>query len=218
MRAFLRSGSVWILLIFSACTSPYKHLVKQDKSSFSALEYKPQFNKSLYRCTVNGRIIFKKFHLSGVLIFKSLENGTVRAVFQNEMGFTFFDFEWDVHDSFNVKQVIEQLNKPALIKTLKKDFNLLLMKGLNKETESFYKSSRGYDNYSCFTLDNGVAYYISSEIGLKKIENAGKRKKVLTIDINGKTSNKAMPDSVFINHHKAHFTIELHKIENHADE
>jgi hypothetical protein len=202
----------------AACGSPYKKLEKQTIPGISALKYKPQYDKVLYRCTVNGRVIFRKFHLSGLLFFKTLENGTVRAIFQNEMGYTFFDFEWDINDSFRVNQVIPQLDKPGLIKTLQKDFNLLLMKGLDSSKESFFSSDRGKWHYNCFTLNNGVVYYITTDDKLNRIENAGKKKKVITISINGKATDKAMPDSVYFNHHRANFTIGLHKLEHHADE
>ena len=92
------------------------------------------------------------------------------------------------------------------------------MKGLDNETESFFSTDRGKQQYSCFTLDRGVVYYITKGNKLSRIENAGKKKKVITIDIDGKLTDNAMPDSVFFNHHKAHFTIALHKIERHADE
>jgi hypothetical protein len=166
---------------------------------------------------VNGRVIFKKFHLSGVLFFKTLENGTVRAIFQNEMGFTFFDFEWDTRDSFKVNSIIPQLDKPAVVKTLKKDMNLLLMKDLKKETEVFYTSDRGNEGYYCFNIEKGVAYYIERDKKLVRIENAGK-KKVVTIDIGNKVTETAMPETAFFRHHKANFTIELKKIEQDVNE
>lgn len=67
-----------------------------------------------------------------------MPDSTTRVVFQNEMGFTFFDFEWSKTDSFQVNKVIDQLNKPALIKVLEKDMNLLLMKNINPQTEKIF--------------------------------------------------------------------------------
>lgn len=217
MKHFLRLSSL-LLLLFAACSAPYKRLQEESANGQSAYIYKPVLDKIVYRCVINGRVVFKKFHLSGILLFKKLENGTVRAIFQNEMGYTFFDFEWDSNDSFIVKQVIPQLDKPALIKTLKKDMNLLLMKGLDRKTEKLYTKSRGKERYYRFTLERGYTYYIEESGKLARIENAGEKKKVITIDIKGKTTADAMPDTVFFNHHKANFTIELNKIEQHVDE
>ncbi len=218
MKHCLRLSSIFLLVLFAACASPYKHLQKNSNASHTALVYKPVIDKALYRCTVNGRVVFKKFHLSGVLFFKTLENGTVRAIFQNEMGFSFFDFEWDNRDSFKVNSIIPQLDKPAVVKTLKKDMELLLMKGLKKETEIFYKSDRGNEGYYCFNIEKGVAYYIERDEKLVRIENAGKKKKVVTIDIGSKATKTAMPETAFFRHHKANFTIELKKIEQDVNE
>lgn len=219
MRAFLRSNSLFLVILLAAsCASPYKKLVPDKNSGKSALIYKPQYDKVLYRCTVNGRIVFKRFHLSGLLFFKQMENGTVRAIFQNEMGFTFFDFEWSKDDSFMVRQIIPELDKPALVKTLRKDMNLLLMKGLDRSSEKSFTDSRGKREYNRFTLSRGYAYYVSETGKLEQIENAGEKKKVITIKLMGKEKDNAMPDSVFFDHRRANFTIALHKIESHVDE
>src|SRR5688572_2498070 len=127
MKHFLRLSS--LLLIFAAsCTTPYKGLQQQPLTS-SVYRFQPECDRVLYRCIVDGRFIFKKFHLSGVLFFKQLENGTKRAIFQNEMGIAFFDMEWDSTGNFKVKQVIPQLDKEAVIKTLQKDLEMLMMTG-----------------------------------------------------------------------------------------
>lgn len=101
MKQFLGLNSL-LLLFFASCASPYKGFKPSSSGNKTANQYKPQFSKEVYRCTVNGRVLFKKFHLSGILLLKEMKNGTVRAIFQNEMGFTFFDFEWDHQDSFKV--------------------------------------------------------------------------------------------------------------------
>lgn len=217
MSRYLRLSSLIIILLV-ACKAPYKQLEPLQGKGVSALKYKPRYDKTLYRCTVDGRVLFKKFHISGILFFKSVETGTVHAIFQNEMGYSFFDFEWDSKDSFKVNQVIPQLDKPALIKTLKKDLSLLLMKGIDSSKEIFYSADRGKQQYSCFPLDKGVAYYISGNGKLERIENAGKRNKVITITVGGKETNTAMPDTVLFDHHKAKFSIALYKIAAHADE
>ena len=204
-----------IILLFAACVSPYKDLQLHPGGTTSALQYKPEYQRELYRCVVDGRFVFKKFHLSGLLLFKELETGT-RVVFQNEMGLTFFDFEWDKNDSFKINQVMPQLNKPAVLKTLQKDLSLLLMKGLDKNSERRY--IQGEEVYHRFTLKNGYAYYIEKSARLMRVENVGDHKKVITITLEGKEKPKIMPEKVVFKHHKANFTIQLNKIEAHADE
>lgn len=217
MKQFLRLSS-FLLLFVASCSSPNKGLKSAPQNGKTAYRYKPQFIKEVYRCTVNGRVLFKKFHLSGILLLKEMKSGTVRAIFQNEMGFTFFDFEWDRQDSFKVISIIPQLDKPALIKTLKKDFNLFLMKGLEKETEKIFTPDRGNEVYYCFNIGEGYVYYVEDNNMLQRIENTGKKKRVTTISLMGKHSVNGLADSVLFNHHKANFTISLHKINDHVDE
>jgi hypothetical protein len=215
MMHCLRLSSLLGLLLLAACAAPYKDLQQVSNTPHSALRYKPVFDKVLYRCVVDGRVVLKKFHLSGLLLFKTMDDGSTRAVFQNEMGFSFFDFEWDKNDSFKVNSIIPQLDKPALIRTLQKDMNLLLMKGLMASTETALR--QGDEMYYRFTLDKGVAYYITTQDKLTSIENAGKSK-VITIALGEKPADTAMPGSVLFTHHKANFTIQLNKIEADADE
>jgi hypothetical protein len=211
---FLRLSSLLLLLLAASCSSPYKDLAEQKNAS-SAMRYKPVYERELYRCVVDGRVLFKKFHLSGVLLFKELDSGT-RVVFQNEMGLSFFDFEWDRNDSFRVNQVIPQLDRPAVIKTLQKDIGLLLMKGLDKASETHFQ--RDGEQYHRFRLDKGYAYYIENSARLMRIINTGERKKVTTISLEGKNTPDTMPEKVTFTHHKANFSIQLTKIAADANE
>lgn len=208
MRDCLKFASLACLLFLAACSNPYKHLQPAQASS-SAMRYQPHLTKELYRCVVDGRVLFKKFHLSGLLLFKTFEDGSTRVVFQNEMGFSFFDFKWDKEDHFEVVSIIPQLDKPALVKTLQKDMNLLLMKNLDVKTEQTYRQGKAL--FQRFTLEKGYAYYISDSNQLVRIENAGKSK-VITITFSGKHSDAAMPEALLFRHHKAHFTIQLKQI------
>ena len=210
MMRFSKYASIVLVLLCAACSNPYKHLQQQTTATQpSAFRYQPTFSKELYRCVVDGRFLFKKFHLSGLLFFKTFDDSSTRAVFQNEMGFTFFDFKWDARDAFQVVSIIPQLDKPALVKILEKDMNLVLMKGLHRTTEvSFTKDDELFQR---FTLDKGYAYYISREDSLERIENAG-NSKVITITMSGNRETGKLPEQLFFQHHKAHFTIQLKKL------
>ncbi len=211
MMRFLKYASILLLLAGTACSNPYRHLT--ETSGMHAPYYRPVITKELYRCVVDGKVLFKKFHLSGLLFFKSFEDGSTRAVFQNEMGFSFFDFKWDKKDSFQVMSIIPQLDKPALVRTLRKDMNLMLAKNLDNATEKVFTQD-GYI-YQRYTLDKGYAYYISENGLLERIENAGKSK-VITIDMKQLKSGRQLPEAMLFRHHKAHFTIDLKKIEQDA--
>jgi len=216
MTRFLKLSSCLLFVVLLGACSPYRHLTFHTDATESAMKYKPVFDKKLYRCVVDGHFLFKKFHLSGLLFFKKLEDKSTRVVFQNEMGFAFFDFEWDKNDSFKVNQIIPQLDKPALVKTLQKDLSIVLFKDLDKSSEVV---AEAYGNvYNRFSLVKGFAYYISKHNTLQRIENTGKRKRVTTITMDGNETVSSLPDTVLFNHHRAHFTIQLNKITPHADE
>lgn len=213
MRRFLKLSSLFII-IFSSCVSPYKNLQKVAHTETISQLRPPVFTKVLYRCVVDGGYLFKKFHLSGLLLFKTFENGTIRAVFQNEMGYTFFDFEWD-KGNFKVNQIIPQLDKQAVVKTLRKDFELLLRIGIKEGEDQLF--NKNGETYHRFTLERGYAYYIFKNDELERIENAGQKKKVITINVSNVAGN-GLPQTIRYIHHKAKFTIELNKIDADANE
>lgn len=210
MSLYLRLSSILILL-FASCSTPYKGL-QEGKSTSSIYSYQPEFKRELYRCIVDGKFIFKKYHLSGVLFFKQLENGTKRAIFQNEMGIAFFDFEWDKQDQFSVKQIMEQLDKEAVVKTLRKDLEMLLMIGMEKDSEILLRGDRGKEQVYRLNRDGAYVYYTTESESLVKIENANNRKSIISVMVGNKETKQAMPDSVRYTHHKANFTISLTKI------
>lgn len=216
MKGYLKLSSLlFSIILLSSCSSPYKKLATTT-SSISAYKYEPEFDKVLYRCIIDGGFILKKFHLSGLLFFKELENGTKRAVYQNELGITFFDFAWNIEDSFSVKQVIPQLDKEAVIKTLKKDIEMLLLIGLEKNSEKTFIDSRGIEQFNRLSISNGYVYYVTKDEKLVRIENANNRKRIVTVNVGAKAETSAMPQDVLIEHHTANFTISLKKIETDA--
>ncbi len=216
MRFSGLSRCLFVGLVLSVgCSNPYKHLVGEKADGASVLAYQPRFEKALYRCLVDGRFLFRKFHLSGILLLKKLDDGSTRILFQNEMGLSFFDFEWSRDDSFQVKSVIAQLDKPAVIQVLQKDFELLLMKRLDKGSQVFYRKNDA--TIFRYALPNGFANYWVENGRLEKIETVGKSV-VTSLELNGATAANTLPDSIQIVHHKAHFTIFLTKIETTHDE
>ncbi len=216
MKHYLRLSSV-ILLFLASCATPYKTL-QQAPVQQSIYGYQPEFDRVLYRCIVDGRFIFKKFHLSGVLFFKQLENGTKRAIFQNEMGIAFFDLEWDKDGNFKVRQMMEQLDKEAVKKTLRKDLEMLLMMGMDKSSEILLGQDRGNSRLHRLNREEGYVYYTVEDDRLVKIENANNKKIIITVSLGGKATPQSMPDSVLFDHHKANFTISLTKIERNVNE
>lgn len=216
MRYFL---FVSMLCLLSACkVKEYQQALKAPtavQNSFPQLSqaYQPVFDKKLYNCVVEGKTPWgKRYHLSGLLFIKQLGDGK-RVVFQNQMGITYFDFGWDNKGHFSVHNIISQMNKGPLIKTLKKDFELLLFYNLHEKSTGIYSLPKYPGQYYLrFELNKGFVYYIFDlQQQLQRIENADERKKV-TVMKTSPTATGSLPDSIFINHLKANFTIQLQQL------
>ena len=63
-----------------------------------------------------------------------MPDSSTRIVFTNEMGFSFFDFGFPQDSGFMVYHIVPQMNKPALIKTLRKDFELIMFRNMDRNT------------------------------------------------------------------------------------
>lgn len=212
MRYFLFAS----LLLLSACHRriyPDRREINLSRS-YTAADFQPQFDKELYRCVVDGKFALKKFHLSGLLYLRNLPDSSTRVVFQGEMGNTFFDFGWDKQGTFTVHKIIDQMDKPALIKTLKKDFELLLAKGITPQPAGIYTfGNNAQEYYTRFNLEKGFVYYITdSERSLLRIENADEQQKVVVMDMSPAISPERLAERIFIRHLRAGFTIDLKKL------
>jgi hypothetical protein len=149
-------------------------------------------------------------HLSGLLIIKKMPDSSVRMVFSNEVGFKFFDFEFAADGNFKVYSVIKQMNKKAVLKTLRHDFELILMEHLDSATS--IRTANGL-LYYVFSQKKGYNYYITDSTGNKliRMERASKQKTVVEA-VMGNYIN-GIPDTIGIKHKTFNFTIGLKKIE-----
>ena len=200
MRCLLLSS---LVLVFSGCSSAYKNLQAGSGEASCVLKFRPAFNAELYNTKVN--VVGK--HLSGLLLFKSMPDSSMRVVFSNEMGLKFFDFEFAANGDFRVYQVIKQLNKKAVIKTLRNDFELLMMRNIQLNNAVVKKDS--LLTWYGFPGKKETHYYITSGAcdSLVRIENAMKRKPKLRIVM--QNYNNGIPDSIGITHHNFNFNIGL---------
>jgi hypothetical protein len=169
-------------------------------------KFKPSFTSALYKTEVN--VVGK--YLSGLLIIKKMPDSSTRIVFSNEMGITFFDFEFTPEGKFKVFSIVQQMNKKAVIKTLRKDFELILMQNI----DSNYLTVTQKDNlkYYSFPLEKGFNHYITDRTGneLVRMENASKRKPIVQAIM--KNYMDGIPDTIGISHTTFNFTIGLKRI------
>src|SRR5690349_10497852 len=100
MRCLLLNSIVCLLL--AGCASSYQDLKPVQADPACLAKFKPVFKSTWYNASID--VVGK--HLSGLLLFKTMADSTMRVVFTNEVGITFFDFEFAPNGHFKVKQVI----------------------------------------------------------------------------------------------------------------
>ncbi|HEY2350818.1 MAG TPA: hypothetical protein VGH64_17480 [Puia sp.] len=172
-----------------------------------AVKFKPAFRLAEYKISVE--VIGK--HISGLLLIKYMADSSTRIVFTNEMGFSFFDFGFSGDTGFTVYHIIPQMDKAALIKTLRKDFELIMFKNMDES-----KSYRLIDSeaiYHAYPQTKGVNYYVTDDqcSRLIKMQRSSNKKPVMEaffVDY----SKGHSPDSIFIHHLNFNFSISLKKI------
>ncbi|MEJ0104062.1 MAG: hypothetical protein WDO19_16515 [Bacteroidota bacterium] len=170
-------------------------------------KFKPAFTVALYTTQVD--VVGN--HLSGLLLIKKMPDSSTRMVFSNEMGFKFFDFEFSPGGNFKVYSVIKQMNKKPVLKTLRKDFELILMQHLDSAAASV-RTNNGL-LYYVFPQAKGYNYYITDSTGemLVRMERASKRKTVVEAVMKNYTNG--IPDTIGISHKTFNFKIGLKRIE-----
>jgi hypothetical protein len=170
-------------------------------------KFKPDFNHVVYKTSVDvaGK------HLSGLLLIKLMPDSSTRIAFSNEMGLSLFDFGFLRDNGFKVYQVIPKMNKKAIIKTLRKDFELVMFR--NMDSSKYYGLADSNLVYHAFPQPKGVNYYITDAHcrQLVKMQRASNKKPVMEAFIYGITSGNS-PDSISIRHLNFNFSISLKKI------
>jgi hypothetical protein len=196
------------LALLNLSCNQYRHLQKIQSDESCLLKLKPDFNHVIYKTSVD--VVGK--HISGILVVKRMPDSSTRIVFTNEMGFSFFDFGFPPDSGFKVYQIVSQMNKDALIRTLRKDFELLLFRNL--DNRKYYALKDSELIYHAFPQAEGVNYYITDMNchELIKMQRASNKKPVMEAYIDG-GSPVVAPDSISIRHFNiSHFSITLKKI------
>jgi hypothetical protein len=152
---------------------------------------------------------------TGILIMKKMADTTIRLVFSTKPGIKIFDFEFLSDSGFRVLYIMKEFDKEAIIKTLRKDFELLLF--LYTNGNNGYLMSNGKMNYYTFPRENGYNYYITDSTcrQLLLMQRASSRKAV--VDISLIHLSHGMADSIMIRHRNVNFTIGLSKEKENAN-
>jgi len=202
---------IYLLLISSgsfiaACTPAYKKMQLATGDIQQLSKSKPAFTVALY----NTQVDVVGNHLSGLLLIKKMPDSSTRMVFSNEMGFKFFDFEFAADGNFKVYSIIKKMNKKAVLKTLRHDFELVLMQDIDKPVSVRQKNGL---IYYVFAQPKGYNYYIMDSTGktLLGMERASKKKTIVEAIMTNYSNG--IPDTIGISHKTFSFTIGLKKLE-----
>lgn len=195
------------LLIMLSCSPAHQQMQTASADVNLLQKFKPAFTVALYNTTVD--VVGN--HLSGLLLIKKMPDSSTRIVFSNEMGFSFFDFEFAADGKFKVYSITKQMNKKSVIKTLQHDFELILMNNLDNSKASV--QSKDGLTYFVFPQTKGFNYYITNQSGnnLVRMERASDKKTIVEAVM--KNYVGGIPDTIGISHKTFEFNIGLKRIE-----
>jgi hypothetical protein len=192
--------------LLAACQSSYKTLVPSKGDPACIRQFKPAFTTVLYRthCMVRNKMI------TGILLIKSMPDSSLRIVFTGETGIKFFDFEYNGDSLFRVRYIMKQLDKPAVIKTLRKDFDMILWHHTLDDKARVFLA--GNLRYYRFEQEQGFTYYITDSACSRflRVERGTSKKKVAEA-VFERAANR-IPDSIGIVHRNFDMTILLKRI------
>jgi len=207
-----QSGFALFLAFFilvSCAPKAYKNLQQLEGEAKCLQKFQPKFERALFRASVD--VVGN--HLSGLLFIKQMPDSSSRILFTNEAGFKFFDFEFSKAGDFKVHSINDKMDKESVKKTLKKDFQLILLKKPIKLLKPYkFKQKREDEKYFAYNDGEDFYYYITNSDCSKliRMERGSRTKKVLeafTTDM-----NDGVPDSINIHHINFNFDINLKRI------
>lgn len=195
------------IILFSSCASEYKLLkpVVYDQNCLDAIRPKG-ISTTWYQASVD---VLQR-HVSGLLLIKELPDGNTRIVFTNEVGVTFFDFEFHPDGNFKIIHIINQMDKKAVVNTLSKDFEILLGFPFRKVKLNAWQE---VDKLYYGVTRNGETAYCVTDLkcsSLHYLELGSNRKRKVTLDTSG--DNPKSPDTIEIRHHTFDMKITLKKL------
>lgn len=207
MRSLRLNSLILCCCVLTSCSSAYRSLQRTEGDAACIKRFQPKIEKTVLYST---QVDILQHHLSGLLLFKPMDDGSMRVVFASEMGLKFFDFEFGKDGSFTKHYMLPKMDKKAVVKTLRKDFEMVLMRQ-DPATAEIY--TNGTERYTAFKLKKGKIYYITSKdcSELVRVENGSRRKPVVEVFMTHYTNG--VPDSVLVQHKKVKFNISSQRVE-----
>ena len=201
--------SSFVVLILTGCTLGHYGRLKEniDASSKSSLPKSildDNFNSFLFK--TNIRVYGKDF--SGLLITKQMQPKDYRVIFTTELGMKLFDFEFK-DNTFTLHYCVPQFNRPALLKTIQQDIEILLMNNLEGKTQKNFSDKTEIYDIQRIQFGNRYNYYFreKSSQNIAKIEHSKKRIKKTIFTLNDYKDD--FPNNIIIKHCDIKLKIEL---------
>ena len=192
------------------CASAYRGLRPAPQDPDCAVKLRPAITLAYYRVDVDlmGR------PLNGILVVKRMDDGSLRLVYTNGMGVTYFDMGHRDGEGFTVHRILEQLDKEAVVRTLEKDMKLVWM--LDIPDSGLTTLSREGVKYQLWQEGNDHYYYLTQDDcgRLLRAERASSRKTIVVAETFGRVDG--VPDSVSLTHHNLDMTIHMKHFVNEA--
>lgn len=198
-------GSCLLLLITSCTLGHYRQLKEVNVvTSTPNPIFGDNFNSFLFKTNIR---VYNK-DISGLLVTKQLTPQDYRIIFTTELGMKLFDFEFK-DTSFTLHYCIPQLNRPALLKTIQHDIEILLMNNLSGKPVVNYIDKRKMFDIQRIEFDNMYNYYFKEKGSehIVKIEHSKKRVKKVVFYLND--YKDGFPNNVLITHCDIKLKIEL---------
>ena len=203
MRNLLLSS--FLAIVLAACSlGHYKKLIPSTDAPPIKSIFGDHFNSFLFKTNIT--VYGKNF--SGLLVTKQLKPNDYRVIFTTELGMKLFDFEF-TDSAFTLQYCVPQFNRPALLKTIQQDIEIILMNKVKTSSLQHLKDEK--NRYLVYKQKEGKFsnYYFQDnhKNQLIKIEHAkGQRKKTTFVLDN---YSEDIPGTIQIQHHDIKLKIEL---------
>ncbi|MGX5819576.1 hypothetical protein ACWKWU_15375 [Chitinophaga lutea] len=198
---------LWLLpLLFASCGNAYKGLQRTAGDGACIAPFRPAFDSTVL---YNTQVDVLNHHFSGLLLFKPMDDGSMRVVFLTETGVKFFDFGFGKDGSFTRYYVLPKMDRKAVVKTLRKDLGMVLMR---QDPATARTSMRGAERYTTFPLTKGSVHYVTDSAcsQLLRVENGSARSVVAEAFLTG--YHDGIPDSILVRHKKFTFNISSQRV------
>ncbi|MEO5978430.1 MAG: hypothetical protein ABIS36_18270 [Chryseolinea sp.] len=197
-----------LAISLSCCASEYSKLTATSADTECARRIQPG---SIRTSWYDASIDVVGHHISGLLLIKVMPDSSHRVVFTNEVGITYLDFGFLSNGTFEVHTVIGPLKKKAVIRTLRKDFELIL--GIPFVGTKLDRFIAGDEVYFGVRQKNETAYFITTKdcASLQRIERGSSRRRVVSVKVS--QQGYPLPEQLELTHLTFDMQIKLNRIQ-----